>query len=74
MRTKMKVRELIARLSKMNPEAMVMLYSELDEGASFAMGEFIATRTGEDIENRWYVKADYPDCLMKARVPLVIIK
>lgn len=70
----MKVRELIARLSEMNPDAMVMLYSDLDEGASFAMGEFLVTTTGADFADRWYVKGDYPDRGLKSRIPLVIIR
>lgn len=70
----MKVRDLISRLMEMDPDAMVMFYSDLDEGASFASGEFIVTRTGEDVGERWYVKGDYPDVGLKTRLPLVIIR
>ena len=70
---RMKVRELVARLMECDPEAMVMVYSDLDEGASFLSGEFHVTVTG-DLTDRWYVKADWPDARLKSRTPLVIIK
>ena len=35
----MKVKELIAELAKINPEAQVFIYSELDEGDAYA--EFV---------------------------------
>lgn len=69
----MKVRELIAKLMECDPDAMVVVYSDLDEGADFA-SNILVTQTGfTNDPQRPYVKGDWPDSGIKVRLPMVII-
>ncbi len=70
----MKVRELLALLMESDPEAQVMVYSEVDEGASWASGVIRCTTSMVLEDHRPYVKGDWPDRGMKSKLPLVIIR
>lgn len=68
----MKVRELIAALMEQDPDADVMVYSLTDEGASWANGILASVRGS--LDDRPYVKGDWPDVGARKAKPIVIIR
>ncbi len=66
----MTVAHLIALLQAQDPEAKVIVYSELDEGCDWAHD--VMSAVGGEYDNRPYVKGDWID--YKKGQKLVIIR